>query len=93
MKRRNELLTGIMLSGLAVAALPQLSFAQTDAFAGVWQLNLAKSRYSPARRRRAAPCTFTGKDKIAGTVRWQSTRRGTRWQACLLTFMMGSLIQ
>ena len=38
---------GIVLSGLVVATLPQLSFAQTDAFAGVWQLNLAKSKYSP----------------------------------------------
>ena len=48
MKRRTKfLLTGIVLSGLAVAALPQLSFAQTDAFAGVWQLNLAKSKYTP----------------------------------------------
>ena len=48
MKRRTTfLLSGIILSGFAVAALPQLSFAQTDAFAGVWQLNLAKSKYSP----------------------------------------------
>jgi hypothetical protein len=48
MKRRTTfLLTSIVLSGLAVAALPKLSFAQTDAFTGVWQLNLAKSKYSP----------------------------------------------
>ena len=45
MKRRTTF--GIVLSGLVVATLPQLSFAQTDAFAGVWQLNLAKSKYSP----------------------------------------------
>jgi len=45
MKRRTTF--GIVLSGLVVASLPQLSIAQTDAFAGVWQLNLAKSKYSP----------------------------------------------
>jgi hypothetical protein len=46
MNRRT--LTTIVLLGLAVAtALPQIAFAQTDSFLGTWQLNLAKSKYSP----------------------------------------------
>jgi len=35
------------LLGLAIAALPQVGFAQSDPFLGTWQLNLAKSKYSP----------------------------------------------
>jgi hypothetical protein len=47
MNRRSTLmLTGITL-GLAVAAFPQVSFAQSDPFMGTWQLSLAKSKYSP----------------------------------------------
>jgi hypothetical protein len=41
------MLTGMTLLGLAVAALPQIGFAQSDPFVGTWQLNLAKSKYSP----------------------------------------------
>jgi hypothetical protein len=38
----------MVLLGLAIAtALPQIAFAQTDPFPGTWQLNLAKSKYSP----------------------------------------------
>src|ERR1700693_3491887 len=46
MNRRT--LTTMALLGLAAAtALPQIAFAQTDPFLGTWQLNLAKSKYSP----------------------------------------------
>jgi hypothetical protein len=46
MNRRTS--TTMVLLGLAVAtALPQIAFAQTDPFLGTWQLNLAKSKYSP----------------------------------------------
>jgi YD repeat-containing protein len=41
------MLTGLALVGLAIATLAQSAFAQSDPFAGVWQLNLAKSKYSP----------------------------------------------
>jgi hypothetical protein len=38
----------MVLLGLAVATvLPQIALAQTDPFSGTWQLNLAKSKYSP----------------------------------------------
>jgi hypothetical protein len=40
-------LTGMTLLGLAIGALPQAGFAQSDPFLGTWQLNLAKSKYSP----------------------------------------------
>jgi len=46
MNRRT--LTTMALLGLAAAtALPQIAFAQSDPFLGTWQLNLAKSKYSP----------------------------------------------
>jgi hypothetical protein len=48
MKRRTTiLLTGLIALGLAVAALPQLGFAQSVPWLGTWQLNLAKSKYRP----------------------------------------------
>jgi hypothetical protein len=49
MTRRSTLtLTTMALLGLAVAAaLPQIGFAQSDPFVGTWQLNLAKSKFSP----------------------------------------------
>ena len=44
-RRTASILTGLL--GLAIAALPQTSFAQSDPATGLWQLNLAKSKYSP----------------------------------------------
>jgi hypothetical protein len=42
------MLAGMTLLGLAIAALPpQVGFAQSDPWLGTWQLNLAKSKYSP----------------------------------------------
>jgi hypothetical protein len=46
-RRTTFMLTGMTLLGLAIAALPQLGFAQSDPWVGMWQLNLAKSKYSP----------------------------------------------
>ena len=44
MNRRTTLfLVGITLAGLP--ALPQLGFAQSDPLLGIWQLNVAKSKY------------------------------------------------
>jgi hypothetical protein len=45
MNRRT--LTTMVLLGLAIAALPQPSFAQSNSNVGTWKLNLAKSKYSP----------------------------------------------
>jgi hypothetical protein len=48
MKRRTVLvLTGTTLLGLAIAGSPQAGLAQSDPMIGTWQLNLAKSKYSP----------------------------------------------
>ena len=44
-KRTTLMLSGMILLGLA--ALPQVGFAQSDPFLGLWQLNLAKSKFSP----------------------------------------------
>ena len=39
--------TGMTLLGLAIAALPQVGFAQSDPWLGTWKLNLEKSKYGP----------------------------------------------
>jgi hypothetical protein len=41
------MLTGAMLLVLAVAAPLHTGFAQSDPLAGLWQLNLAKSKFTP----------------------------------------------
>jgi hypothetical protein len=41
-RRTALLLAGMTLLGLAV---PQSAFAQSEPFAGLWQLNVAKSKY------------------------------------------------
>ena len=46
MNRRTTLmLTSVTLLGLAIG-IPQTAFAQSDPLLGIWQLNLAKSKYS-----------------------------------------------
>jgi hypothetical protein len=44
MRRTTLTLTGMTFLGLAIVALPQPSFAQSDQLAGLWQLNLTKSK-------------------------------------------------
>jgi hypothetical protein len=46
-RRATFMLTCILLSP-ATAGFPQIGFAQTDPLLGFWQLNLAKSKFSPA---------------------------------------------
>jgi hypothetical protein len=47
-RRTGFTLRTMVLLRLAIAtALPQIAFAQSDPFLGTWQLNLAKSKYSP----------------------------------------------
>ena len=41
------MLTGMTLLGLAIAGVPQPSYAQSDLALGTWQLNVSKSKYSP----------------------------------------------
>jgi hypothetical protein len=42
-RRTTIMLAGIMLSGLAIAALPQFGFAQSSPLIGTWKLNVQKS--------------------------------------------------
>jgi hypothetical protein len=44
---RRIMLTSIALLGLAVATSPERGLAQSDPLTGLWQLNVAKSKYSP----------------------------------------------
>jgi hypothetical protein len=47
-QRTTLLLAGMTLLGLAFTDFPlPISFAQSDPWVGTWQLNLAKSKYSP----------------------------------------------
>ena len=45
MTRRTAFKLTAMTLGLAAAALPQASFAESDLQAGLWQLNLNKTKY------------------------------------------------
>ena len=48
MNRRTALIVSGTILGLAIAGLPEAAFAQqSDPFLGTWELNLAKSKYSP----------------------------------------------
>jgi hypothetical protein len=56
MNRRTAfILTGMTLLGLAVAALPQVGFAQSSPLIGTWRLNLDKSKSVLVQRRGASP--------------------------------------
>ena len=52
-------LTAIMVSGLAIAALPQVSFAQSSPLIGTWKLNVEKSKFSPGPPPRSGTLTYT----------------------------------
>jgi hypothetical protein len=83
MDRRITLsLTALTLLGLSFTALPQvISFAQSDPFAGTWQLNPAKSEYNIGRPPKAITlnvqgegqnrkATLAGFDAAGNTFRW-----------------------
>jgi hypothetical protein len=57
---RRTALTGMSLLGLAIAASSQLGFAQGDPLAGLWQLNLSKSRYNPGPAPKSLTVYFQG---------------------------------
>jgi hypothetical protein len=52
------MLTGMTLLGLAI--LPQPSFAQSDPIIGTWQLNVAKSKFSPGPPFKSLTLDFEG---------------------------------
>ena len=61
-RRTASMLTGMVLLGLAAAAVPQLAFAQNSPQIGTWKLNLQKSEYilGPAPRSRTLNITQDG---------------------------------
>jgi hypothetical protein len=44
---RHTLMTMTLLALAIAVAIPQIGLAQSDPWVGTWQLNLAKSKYSP----------------------------------------------
>jgi hypothetical protein len=79
MNRRTTLMLTGMTLGLAIAAVPQIAFAQSDPFLGTWQLNLAKSKFSPGPPPRSVTVneqaegqnlkgTFTGTDTSGNPI-------------------------
>jgi hypothetical protein len=46
MNRRTTFMSMALL-GMAIVALPQTGVAQSDPMSGLWQINLAKSKYDP----------------------------------------------
>jgi hypothetical protein len=47
MSRRATFMLISILVNLAIGGFPQIGVAQTDPLLGLWQLNLAKSKFSP----------------------------------------------
>jgi hypothetical protein len=58
-RRTTCMLTGMALLGLAIAALPQIGFAQSSPLIGTWKLNLDKSKFSPGPPPRSGTLTYT----------------------------------
>jgi hypothetical protein len=54
---RNALLAAILV------AMPQTVFADSDPFDGVWELNLAKSKYSPGPEPKAQTLYMRGEEQ------------------------------
>ena len=53
------MLTGMMLLGLAIAALPQGSLAQSNPLIGTWKLTVDKSKFAGPPRERRSILTYT----------------------------------
>jgi hypothetical protein len=60
--------TGMALLGLAVAALPQVGFAQSSPLIGTWKLNLDKSKFAVPPPRSAAATYTQDRANIRNTV-------------------------
>jgi hypothetical protein len=58
-RRAPFMLIGTLLS-LAIGGFPQIGFAQTDPLLGLWQLNIAKSKFSPAPPYKSMTTYFQG---------------------------------
>jgi hypothetical protein len=83
------MLAGIALLGLAVAALPRAGFAQSDPFIGTWQLNLAKSKFSPGPGPKSATMNVQGEGENHNVTFAGITRREIDNRLCSRGFTMG----
>jgi hypothetical protein len=59
-RRTTYTLTAASFLALAIATFPEPTFAQSDPFAGTWQLNIAKSKFSPGPPPRTQTLAFQG---------------------------------
>jgi hypothetical protein len=59
MNRRTTLVSIALLS-LVACAFPQASFAQSDSMSGLWQVNVAKSKYDPGPPPKSQTVYFQG---------------------------------
>jgi hypothetical protein len=58
-RRTTIMLTGMTLLGLAIAALPEVGFAQSSPLIGTWKFNLDKSKYTAGPAPRSSTLTYT----------------------------------
>jgi hypothetical protein len=87
MKRCTKfMLAGIMPLGLAVVALPRAGFAQSDPFIGTWQLNLAKSKFSPGPGPKSATMNVQGEGENNNVTFAGINAEGNR-QSLVLTWL------
>jgi hypothetical protein len=59
-RRITFMATGMALLGLAIAAWPQAGIAQSDPLTGLWQINVAKSKYDPGPLPKSQTVYFQG---------------------------------
>ena len=68
-RRTSFMLTSITLLGSAVAAvLPQVGFAQSDPFTGLWQINLAKAKLAQPPKSQTVNIQGEGQNRKATVV-------------------------
>jgi hypothetical protein len=60
MSRRATFMLISVLLNLGIGGFPQIGVAQTDPLLGLWQLNLAKSKFSPAPPYKSLTAYFQG---------------------------------
>ncbi len=68
MSRRATFMLISILLGLAIGGFPQIGFAQTDPLLGLWQLNLATSKFSPAPPYKSLTAYFQGEGQNRKTT-------------------------
>jgi hypothetical protein len=68
MSRRATFMLISVLLNLGIGGFPQIGVAQTDPLLGLWQLNLAKSKFSPAPPYKSLTAYFQGEGQDRKTT-------------------------